>query len=171
MSLPLSLDALNAGAKIYDTGDDQTTYQASMDFSPDGRLWVGFACVGSHDFVCGVRKPDGPFRFRVVAKGCNNWVCDALLRVESNEDACMYVLPDGPVKGLKGGMVHRYRTRDGGQTWAKDREIAKDRNTYGAITRVHNAHPDAAVLFNSRASNHLYLWGAQGFVQLHTSPP
>jgi hypothetical protein len=173
MSLPLSREALNAGAKIYDTGDDQTTYQASMDFSPDGRLWVGFSSVGSNDFVCGVRKRDGPFRFSIVAKGCNNWVCDALLRVESNEDACMYVMSDGPVsnKGLKGGRVYRYRTRDGGQTWAKDSEIAKDRDSYGAITRVHNAHPDAVVLFSNRKSNHLYLWGAQGFVQSHTSPP
>jgi hypothetical protein len=164
VSLPLNLEAVKS-AKIYETGDDQTSCPPSMDFSPDGRLWVGFPSVERRDFVCGVRKPDGPFRFSVVAKGCNSWTTDALLRVESNEDACMYVTPGGSERGVKGGMVHRYRTRDGGQTWAKDREIATDNNTYAAITPVYNAHPDGVILFCNRRDNHLYLWGAQGFVK------
>jgi hypothetical protein len=49
-------------------------------------------------------------------------------------------------------------TRDGGRSWVQDAEIAADGIAYGAVTLVHNAHPDGAILFCNRDDNTIYLW-------------
>ncbi|MBN1583299.1 MAG: hypothetical protein JXA89_21495, partial [Anaerolineae bacterium] len=106
------------------------------------------------------------FSFTPVATACNNWASDALIQVEKNGVAALYVTPNGRAnnEGNMGGNLRRYVTRDGGRTWTKACEIAADGIAYGAVTLVHHAHPDGAIVFCNRDDNTIYLWGRRGFV-------
>jgi hypothetical protein len=101
-----------------------------------------------------------------VADGCKNWASDALVEVLDDRRAWFYATVDGHAHdaGPQGGAVHRYATADGGATWSLDRVITPKGKTFGALTLVHAAHPDARLLFCDRSDNAVYLWGERGYV-------
>ena len=160
---PFGMPELHATCLVQRTGDGDTTINPGAAVAADGTYWMATHSSADGNVRALVLPPGGSFRSAPVTDGIANWASDALIELIDPQSAWLYTTRNGQPTGTMGGEIHRYRTDDGGASWRHDRRITDSRTT-GAITLVHNAHPDARILFCDRASNAVFLWGERGCV-------
>jgi hypothetical protein len=161
-SFPVNGDYVRKHLRVYETGG--TMFTPSMEFDRDSTLYIGFNDSGTGKFISGKKPFDSDrFTFTQVADGCDNWSDDAWLFVCSPQEMYFYVGAHGEGgAGHNGGVLEEWKSTDG-EKWTFSRKITEFDHAW-SVTRVHNAHDDARILFTRTDNWKLYLYGASGFL-------
>jgi hypothetical protein len=160
---PVGRDYIKNQLRVYDTSAGGSTNTPSMEFDAESTLYIGFNDAVSGEFIAGKKRFDSDsFSFTQVADGCDSWSDDAWIFVTSPREMYFYVAAHGEGgSGHNGGFLEEWKSTDG-DNWAFSSTITSFDHAW-AVTRVHNAHDDARILFTRTDNWKLYLHGKSGY--------